>query len=157
MFFCLLLLILLQLEVVGKSKLYRMTDYVKLCILSKYIIFYFWIFFLFQVNYKRKPTRTLCDKCDSLVYTEVEGKAGCGAWAWSVACCVIGYFLKKEIMGKSWLLHFLFNSRLVFGCCLLPFCCRRCRVYKHRCPQCGAEMAKYAGALNSRIILLYFV
>ncbi len=43
-FFCLLLLILLQLEVVGKSKLDRMTDYFKLFILSKFL---FGIFFLF--------------------------------------------------------------------------------------------------------------
>ena len=34
----LLLLILLQLEVVGKTKLYRMTEYFKLFILSKFLL-----------------------------------------------------------------------------------------------------------------------
>ncbi len=52
MFFCLLLLILLQLEVVGKFILDRMTDYFKLFILSKIL---FGIFFLGQLQAEAYP------------------------------------------------------------------------------------------------------
>ncbi len=150
----LLLLILLQLEVVGKTKLYRMTEYFKLFILSKFLL---GIGFLFlgqlQAEAYPHPLRQVWQP--GLHRGGGEGRVR-GVGVVRRMLCHRVFFAKRN-HGKVLVIAFLFNSRLVFGCCLLPFCCRRCRVYKHRCPKCGAEMAKYAGALNSPIILLYFV
>ncbi|VDO01233.1 unnamed protein product [Rodentolepis nana] len=77
----------------------------------------------------QQPTRLsdnseqiFCPRCNRLVMSKTESKVGNATW---LASCII-FFLGGPLL-----------------CCLIPFCCRKCKNIEHQCPNCGYELGLY--------------
>ncbi|VDL20005.1 unnamed protein product [Hymenolepis diminuta] len=64
----------------------------------------------------------VCPRCNRVVMSKTDSKVGTVTW---LASCLI-FFLGGPLL-----------------CCLIPFCCRKCKNIEHKCPNCGAELGLF--------------
>lgn len=93
-----------------------------------------------------QPVQVACPTCHQTVVTKVEYSAGlltylscaglffCG-WVGRPCTCI---YEAVQLLTSAPIF-----SRLVLGCCLIPFCVDRLRNAKHTCPTCKTELGVY--------------
>jgi len=67
------------------------------------------------------PLLVICPSCETKVLTRVESKHRTLAWVASLALVCLG---------------------CIGGCCLIPFCIKDLKEFRHICPKCGALIGK---------------
>ncbi|KAJ1523485.1 hypothetical protein ONE63_001338 [Megalurothrips usitatus] len=72
----------------------------------------------------RDRTVTACPKCHAQIMTETREENKCLA---HIFCCIL-----------------MFTDRFPC-CCCLPYCMDSCKIVKHRCPNCRANIGVYRG------------
>ena len=69
------------------------------------------------------PVAMTCPSCHNTIVTQVVPEPGLLTWLSCVGLSVLGF---------------------VCGCCLIPFCIRGLQDSVHRCPACGAQVARHS-------------
>lgn len=69
-----------------------------------------------------EPIPVQCPYCHTVITTRTEHVSGCLTY---LACVTIGVFTS------------------FLGCCMIPFCMKRCKDVKHYCPNCNQLIAIY--------------